>query len=139
MTHIISIVGQKGGVGKTTVSWNLFISLKDKGLQVKLIDCDDNQFSSFEIAKIRQIVKDDDYIKDVINTPASNAVKYIHDAEKNNYDVIILECGGRVDRELKMAISYANQVIMPLKPSLLEIKTIGNVEKVIDKIPNFNG
>ena len=37
-----------------------------------------------------------------------------------------------------MAIRYANQVIMPLKPSLLEIKTIENVEKVIDKIPNFD-
>ena len=138
MAHIISIVGQKGGIGKTTIAWNLFIALKNDGLQVKLIDCDDNQFSSFEIAKIRQIVKNDDYIKDVINTPASNAIKFINDAEKNNHDVIILECGGRIDKELKMAISYANQVIMPLKPSLLEIKTIDNVEKVIDKIPNFD-
>lgn len=138
MSHIISIIGQKGGIGKTTIAWNLFISLKNDGFQVKLIDCDDNQFSSFEIAKIRQIVKNDDYIKDVINTPAHAAVKFINDAEKNNYDVIILECGGRIDKELKMAISYANQVIMPLKPSLLEIKTIENVEKVIDKIPDFD-
>ena len=137
MTHIISIIGQKGGIGKTTIAWNLFISLKNNGLQVKLIDCDDSQFSSFEIAKIRQIVKNDDYIRDVVNTPASKAIKFIHDAEKDDYDVIILECGGRIDKELKMAISYANQVIMPLKPSLLEIKTIANVEKVIDKIPNF--
>jgi len=137
MTHIISIIGQKGGIGKTTIAWNLFVTLKNNELKAKLIDCDDNQFSSFEIAKIRQIAKNDDYIKDVVNTPASNAIKFIHDAEKNNYDVIILECGGRIDKELKMAISYANQVIMPLKPSLLEIKTIANVEKVIDKIPNF--
>lgn len=138
MAHIISIIGQKGGIGKTTIAWNLFITLKNNGLKAKLIDCDDNQFSSFEIAKIRQTAKNDDYIQDVVNTPASKAIKFIHDAEKNNYDVIILECGGRIDKELKMAISYANQVIMPLKPSLLEIKTIENVEKVIDKIPNFD-
>lgn len=138
MAHIISIIGQKGGIGKTTIAWNLFITLKNNGLKAKLIDCDDNQFSSFEIAKIRQIAKNDDYIQDVVNTPASKAIKFIHDAEKDDYDVIILECGGRIDKELKMAISYANQVIMPLKPSLLEIKTIENVEKVIDKIPNFD-
>lgn len=138
MAHIISIIGQKGGIGKTTIAWNLFITLKNNELKAKLIDCDDNQFSSFEIAKIRQIAKNDDYIQDVVNTPASKAIKFIHDAEKDDYDVIILECGGRIDKELKMAISYANQVIMPLKPSLLEIKTIENVEKVIDKIPNFD-
>ncbi len=137
MTHIISIIGQKGGIGKTTIAWNLFISLKNNGLLVKLIDCDDNQFSSLEIAKIRQHSKEDNYIDDVINTQASQAINFIDDAEKNNYDVIILECGGRIDKELKMAISHANQVIMPLKPSLLEIKTIENVEKVIDSIPNF--
>lgn len=138
MAHIFSIIGQKGGVGKTTIAWNLFITLKKSGFKVKLIDCDDNQFSSFEIAKIRQMSENDDYINDVVNTTASNAVTYINDAEKNKYDVIVLECGGRIDTELKMAISYANHVIMPLKPSLLEIKTIKNVENVIDKIPNFN-
>lgn len=138
MAHIFSIIGQKGGIGKTTIAWNLFVVLKSNGLKVKLIDCDDNQFSSFEIAKIRQISKNDNYINDVINTTASNAVTHINEAEKNNYDVIVLECGGRIDKELKMAISYANQVIMPLKPSLLEIRTIKNVEKVIDRIPNFS-
>lgn len=137
MAHIVSVIGQKGGIGKTTVAWNLFVNIKNNGFKVKLIDCDENQFSSFEIAKIRQMVKNDDYIKDVINTPASSAVDFIIDAEKQHYNVVILECGGRIDKELKMAISYANQVIMPLKPSLLEIKTIANVEKVIDKIPNF--
>ena len=137
MVHIISIIGQKGGVGKTTIAWNLFVTLKRNKLKVKLIDCDDNQFSSYEIAKIRQMVKNDNYINDVINTAATQAIDYLIDAEKQDYDVIILECGGRIDKELKIAISYANQVIMPLKPSLLEIKTIDNVEKVIDKIPNF--
>lgn len=138
MAHIFSIIGQKGGVGKTTIAWNLFIALKNSGYKVKLIDCDDNQFSSFEIVKIRQMSKNDDYIKDVVNTTASKAIDFINDAEKNNYDVIVLECGGRIDTELKMAISYADHVIMPLKPSLLEIKTIKNVERVIDKVPSFN-
>ena len=138
MTRIISIIGQKGGIGKTTIAWNLFISLKSDGLKTMLIDCDDNQFSSFEIAKIRQMVKEDDYIDDVINTPASKSAQIIRNAEKSNYDIVILECGGRIDKELKMAISYADDVIMPLKPSLLEIKTIANVEKVIDKIPYMN-
>lgn len=138
MTHIISFIGQKGGIGKSTVAWNLFVTLKNNELKVKLIDCDDNQFSSFEIAKIRQMAKSDNYIFDVINTTASQAIDFINDAENEEYDVVILECGGRIDNELKMAISYANQVIMPLKPALLEIKTIENVEKVIDKIPNFS-
>jgi chromosome partitioning protein len=136
MTHIISIIGQKGGIGKTTVAWNLFIYLKYAKYKVKLIDCDNNQFSSFEIAKIRQITVNDNYINDVIATPASKAIDTINNAQ--DYDVILLECGGRIDNELKMAISYADQIIMPLKPALLEIKTIYNVEKVIKRIPDFS-
>jgi chromosome partitioning protein len=40
MTKTISVFNNKGGVGKTTIIWNLAVSLADKGKTVLLIDFD---------------------------------------------------------------------------------------------------
>lgn len=40
MGHIITVVSQKGGVGKTTVSLNLAVTLAEKGRRVLLVDTD---------------------------------------------------------------------------------------------------
>lgn len=40
MAKTISVFNNKGGVGKTTIIWNLAVSLADKGKNVLLIDFD---------------------------------------------------------------------------------------------------
>ena len=47
MTKIISIINQKGGVGKTTISQHLIVGLRKKNFRVLAIDFDTQSDLSF--------------------------------------------------------------------------------------------
>ena len=54
---VIAVVGNKGGIGKTTLSYNLLYCLKKAGVSAVLIDCDNDQYSSADFAEDRKNAK----------------------------------------------------------------------------------
>lgn len=61
-THVISVVNQKGGCGKTTTAVNMSAILAEKGLQVLLIDLDPQAHASLGLS-----VKVDELDKTIYN------------------------------------------------------------------------
>lgn len=138
MKNIIAIGGQKGGVGKTTLATNLatlrqIITTKE----VLMIDADDQGSTSFwaarrsqkspELKQISVVKKFGD--KDFINTVRSLSTKF---------DDIIIDVGGRNTFELRAAMIVANKFFLPLKPSQLDVETIGLVENILSEALAFN-
>lgn len=138
MKNIIAVGGQKGGVGKSTIATNLATIRQIRtGKEVLMIDADDQGSTSFWAARrsakspnlqsISVVKKFGD--KDFINTIRSLSQKY---------DDIIIDVGGRNTFELRAAMIVANKFLMPLKPSQLDVETIGVVEQILGEALAFN-
>lgn len=131
---VIAIVGNKGGIGKTTLSYNLLYCLNKAGVSAVLIDCDNDQYSSADFAQDR---KDSKILPtlEVINLPTEKLQKELPALAKK-YQVILIEFGKSNDdaREkfrnaaLELAIKVADKIIMPLQPTAPDVKTVPKVE-----------
>lgn len=135
-TRVISIVNNKGGVGKTLLSYvllYLFTKMKYKAI---LIDCDNDQFSSAEFAAMRKgKVKPE---LEVLNVPTNRVREIV--AKLGDYDIIIIEFGKANDdakeldrvQAMKLAVALADLILMPMQPTPADVKA---APKTISKLP----
>lgn len=113
---IISVVNQKGGTGKSTTAVNLATCFSAEGKRTLLIDADTQQ-TALEWKADRP----DGLPKiQVIGLPAPNLHKEI-DAFRTDYDVILIDGGGRITATARAACAVANFVIIPTRPSKPDI------------------
>lgn len=113
--RVISVVNQKGGVGKSTIACNLAVSAVNDGKRTLLIDADP-QGSSISFRAIRQ----SDDIKAVsITQPTIH--KDINDF--NNFDLVIVDAGGRDNTLFRSAVTAASKgiLLIPVLPSQYDI------------------
>jgi len=130
MSNIISLVNQKGGVGKTTTAINLGASLAELEKEVLLIDIDPQgnltQGVGFDTEKV------DNTIYEVLTTDI-NLEEAIYQTEFNNLDIVPstiklanteIELSGEIGREtiLSEKIRQANldydYILLDCSPSL---------------------
>ena len=112
---VISIVNQKGGVGKSTIAVNLAVCAVKDGQKVLLIDAD-VQGSSLAFRAIREA---DDLQAVAITKPTiyKDVVNFV------NFDLIIIDAGGRDNALFRSAIMAASYgiLIIPVLPSQYDI------------------
>ncbi|MGE5629662.1 MAG: ParA family partition ATPase [Caulobacteraceae bacterium] len=122
---VISVVNQKGGVGKSTIACNLAVNAVFDGKRALLIDADP-QGSSLSFRAIRQ----SDDIKAVsITQPTIH--KDINDF--SNFDVVIVDAGGRDNTLFRSAVTAASKgiLLIPVLPSQYDIWAAEDTFKVL--------
>ncbi|RUT78418.1 ParA family protein [Ancylomarina longa] len=160
---IISMINQKGGVGKTTTTCSLAAALSLKGKKVLLIDLDPQAnlsqslgISDFE-NNIYQALKGESEISPikVMNNlyivPSSmdlNALEHEMTNEpgreyllkellasiKDNYDFIIIDCSPSIGLIALNALSACDTFIIPVLPHHLSIQGLSGLAGVAKKV-----
>ncbi len=115
MAHVISILNQKGGVGKTTLAVHLATALARKGKRVLLLDADP-QGSALDWAAARHGKP----LFPVVGLPKSSIHRELPSISAG-YDVVVIDGPPRVYEVARSAIMASDLVLIPVQPSPYDV------------------
>lgn len=121
----ILFLNEKGGTGKTTISFNIAVEFQKNNYNVILID-GDKQESLTSINNLRE--------KNKFN------VKNIENIEKNGNknNIYIIDTGGRDSVEMRKALLIADYVFVIVNVSQLDLFSIERIINLLQKAKNYN-
>lgn len=128
---IISLLNQKGGVGKTTLAVNLAMGLAIAGNRVMLMDADP-QGSSLTWSGNRE----GEAPFPVVGIPKPTLHKELPKLV-NNYDFIIVDGPPRVYDVTRSAILASDLIIIPVTPSPYDVWATEETVKLIAEVKAF--
>jgi len=111
---IISLVNQKGGVGKTTIAINLASYLSEKGHRVLLVD-GDPQGSVLQWQSIS-----DDHPFEVKHAPSASVLSNRKALSKKN-DHVIIDAPPAMGEITRAILAVSDLAVVPITPSPLDI------------------
>ena len=124
----ISVLNQKGGVGKTTLSVNLASALAALGHSVLLVDADP-QGSSMDWAGAREGLEP---LFSVVSCPKPTLHKTVADIGAGK-DFVIIDGAPRVTDLARSCIMASSLVLIPIQPSPYDIWASQEIVKLIEE------
>ena len=111
---VLGVVGQKGGVGKTTLATCLAVAAQEDGLKVAIFDVDDQGSASFWHDRRRETLKND--APAVLSLHAVRLEAMLEAAEEEETDLVIIDGPAR-HRDISKATAEASDfVLLPTRP-----------------------
>jgi chromosome partitioning protein len=133
---MITLVGaEKGGTGKTTIAVNLAICLAKVGKEVIVIDTDKQPSASNFFAE-----RDENEVTPRVVCVQKNGKSLPNDilSLSEKYEYVIIDAGGRDSAELRYSMGVADQVIVPIKPTQIDMWTLKQMDVLVRQIRAIN-
>ncbi len=132
---LVLVGGEKGGVGKTTLTLNLAAMRARAGKDVLLVDAD-KQASANLWAGIRREAKVEPTVACVQKTGKTLGAEVSELAGR--YTDVIIDAGGRDSVELRAALTVVRLAVFPLQASLFDAATLETLSQLVEMAQGFN-
>ena len=126
---IISLVNQKGGVGKTTVAVHLAYWLSQRG-SVLIVDADAQQSSSTWLQALHlpyQVIADPEDLFDQLSELSSQ------------YDTLVVDGPGSFSEVTKSILLGCDLALIPCRPTGLDLNSANKILRVVRQIQKARG
>jgi len=132
---ITLICNQKGGVGKSTLLANIAVLLSQQGKDVLMVDAD-RQLSVSEWWAERKLTHPD--LPKIACVQQYGSIDDTLEDLNNRYEHVLVDVTGRDSEELRSALLVCDHVIVPFRPSQVDLNVIPNVIKIINQSKRIN-
>ena len=129
--------GVKGGTGKSTLAANLGIERARQGKNIILVDADPDQESLSDYIANREEHEALPSVP-VVQVKGSTTAKSLR-ALAQDFDDVIVDCGGFDSIELRQAALISQAWVVPLNPSQMQIWTMPKLKSVLDEANAMRG
>ena len=117
--HVIAMLSQKGGAGKTTLAVNLAAATIARGKAASILDIDP-QLSATDWYEGRTVPD-----PKVSTVPAGRIATALKSARVEDVDAVYIDTSGGAEADTLTAARAATYVVIPCQPSSLDISAIG--------------
>lgn len=126
----ITIAHTKGGVGKSTLCWNLALAWWIKNLGTVSVADLDFQQTIYLTSKIREDLGEESVGRFEVTTPKSQA-ELASLYPRNDKDVLFIDIGGFDSKLNRQAMAMADLIIVPISISLTEVLGFKTFEAIL--------
>jgi chromosome partitioning protein len=122
----ISLIGQKGGTGKTTLALGLAVAAARAGHATAVVDLDP------QASAAKWKVRREDDNPAVVPAQAGRLKQIMDTARTGGVDFMFIDTAGRKDDSALNAARASDLVLIPSRPSILEIETLPEVNDLLE-------
>lgn len=123
--HIITVMGQKGGSGKTTLALAYAVAASHQGQKVAVIDTDP-QATAANWTDRREAET-----PWVVATPAARIKQAIATASQQGVDLLIIDTPPHASHLAAEAARLSDLVLIPVRPHIFDIETLQTVKDLL--------
>ena len=128
---VISIVAQKGGVGKSTLAAHLSVELERSGAKVVAFDLD-RQASLSRWSELRG-----DRTPDVMQVPLAEFDRYVQAAVEDGVDYVVVDTPPHTGAQLHRVITLTDLALVPLRPAFFDLASLAETREFIGSKPHL--
>ena len=129
--RIITVAQQKGGSGKTTVTVNLAIALRRKGLAVAVLDTDPQGSLGRWFMERLDALGEDAGLE--FSTSSAWGASYESEKLRKRFDVVLIDTPPKIESDLRPALRVADLILVPVASSQVDLWATEGVLDLADR------